>query len=107
LKTNQPVLPWGMTVPEATIKEVDNKNLNGQGELVEEIPSVAMAAKMAEAHGLEPRNLAEAKRGPDWPRWQEAMEVEHQVLKKFRTWHLEKPPPKMNIIGCCWTFIVK
>ena len=107
MKTNQPALPQGMTVPEATIKEVNNVNANGQGELVEEIPGVAMAAKMAKAHRLEPRNLVEAKRGPDWPRWQEAMEVECQVLKKFGTWNLEKPPPNTNIIGCHWTFIVK
>jgi len=65
LKMNQPVLPQGMTVPEATIEEVDDENVNGQGELVEEIPGIAMAAKMAEAHGLEPRNLTEAKRSPD------------------------------------------
>jgi hypothetical protein len=51
-----------MNIPKATIEEVaDDVNANDQGELVEEIPGVAMAAKMAEAHGMEPRNLADAK----------------------------------------------
>jgi len=63
LKKNLPILPQGMTVPKATIKEVDDKNMNSQGKLVEEMPGIAMAAKMAKAHGLEPRNLVEAKRG--------------------------------------------
>ena len=62
MKTNQPILPQGMTVPEATIEEVNDKNVNGQGELVKEIPSIAMAAKMAKAHGLEPRNLRGKKK---------------------------------------------
>jgi Reverse transcriptase (RNA-dependent DNA polymerase) len=35
------------------------------------------------------------------------MEVEKAALEKFRTWHLEKPPPNMNIVGCCWTFVIK
>jgi len=103
---NQPVFPQGMVIPEATIEEVpDNESTNDQGELMEEIPSIAMAAKMAEAHGMELRNLVEAKRSPDWTKWQEAMEVECQVLEKFGTWHLEKPPPNMNIVGCHWTFV--
>jgi Reverse transcriptase (RNA-dependent DNA polymerase) len=67
----------------------------------------SMAAKMAEAHGMEPRNLVEAKRSPNWPRWQEAMDVEQTVLEKFGTWHLEKLPPNANIVGCHWTFVIK
>jgi hypothetical protein len=64
-----------MTVHEATIEEVDEEeNVNEQGELVEEISGVVMVAKMAEAHGLEPKSLVEAMKGPDWPRWQEAIE---------------------------------
>jgi hypothetical protein len=98
-----------MPVPEARIEEVDDdgETENVEGELVEEIPGIAMAAKMAEAHGLEPRNLAEAKKSPDWPRWQEAMEIERNVLEKFGTWRLEKPPPNANIVGCRWTFVIK
>jgi Reverse transcriptase (RNA-dependent DNA polymerase) len=35
------------------------------------------------------------------------MEVEKTTLEKFGTWHLEKPPPNMNIVGCRWTFVIK
>ena len=71
------------------------------------MPGVMMAAKMAEAHGLEPQNLKEAMRSPDWPRWQEAMEAEKATLELFGTWRLDKPPPKANIVRCCWTFVMK
>jgi hypothetical protein len=64
---NQPVFPRGMPIPEARIEEVDEETEteNIEGELVEEIPGVAMAAKMVEAHGLEPQNLKEVMRGRD------------------------------------------
>jgi hypothetical protein len=53
-----------------------------------EIPSVVMAAKMAETYRMEPRNLAKAKQGPEWIRWQEEMEVKKATLEKFEcgTW---------------------
>ncbi|KAF8221231.1 hypothetical protein L208DRAFT_1329313 [Tricholoma matsutake] len=83
---NQPLMPHGIQIPEVTIEEVtEGKNVNDQGELMEEILGIVMTAKMAKAHGMEPRNLVEAKRSPDWPRCQEAMEVEKATLEKFRT----------------------
>jgi Reverse transcriptase (RNA-dependent DNA polymerase) len=105
---NQPAFPRGMPVPEARIKEVDDdaETENTEGELVEEVPGVAMAAKMADAHGLEPQNLKEAMRSPDWPIWQEAME-EKTALQSFGTWRLEKLLLNANIVGCRWTFVVK
>ena len=62
---NQPAFPHGMPIPEARIKEVDDEveTKNLEGELVEEI-HVVMAAKMAEAHGLEPQNVKEVMRSP-------------------------------------------
>jgi Reverse transcriptase (RNA-dependent DNA polymerase) len=98
-----------MPVPEARIEEVDDdtETENVEGELMEGIPGVAMSAKMAEAHDLEPQNLKEVMRSPDWPRWQEVMVEERMVLETFGTWRLKKLPPNMNIIGCHWTFVVK
>ena len=106
---NQPAFPQGMPVPKVMTEEVndDGETENVEGELVEEIPGTAMAAKMAEAHGLEPQSLKEAMRSPNWPSWQEAMHQERKALKKFSTWRLKKPPPNANIIGCHWTFVVK
>ena len=34
----------------------------------------------------EPRTYKEAKALPDWPRWKEAMEVEHDSLVENKTW---------------------
>ena len=98
-----------MPIPEARIEKVDNeaKTKNLEGELVEDIPSVAMAEKMAKAHGFEPQNLKEAMRSPDWPRWQEAMEAKEAMLESFGTWRLKKPSPKANIVGYHWTFVLQ
>ncbi|OJT02864.1 Retrovirus-related Pol polyprotein from transposon TNT 1-94, partial [Trametes pubescens] len=75
--------------------------------LVEEIDGMAMAVQMAEVEGLDPRSLAEAKRRPEWPRWEEAMAEELCALEAHETWRLEKPPPGANIISCRWVFHAK
>ncbi|OJT04896.1 Retrovirus-related Pol polyprotein from transposon TNT 1-94, partial [Trametes pubescens] len=75
--------------------------------LIEEIGGTAMAAQMAEVEGLDPRSLAEAKRRPEWPRWEEAMEEELTALEAHRTWRLEKPPPGANVVSCRWVFHAK
>ncbi|OJT10146.1 Retrovirus-related Pol polyprotein from transposon TNT 1-94 [Trametes pubescens] len=75
--------------------------------LVEEIGGAAMAAQMAEVEGLDPRSLAEAKRRPEWPCWEEAMEEELHALEAHKMWHLEKPPPGANIVSCRWVFNAK
>jgi hypothetical protein len=91
---NRPDFPRSMPIPETRIEGLDDaaETEDLEGQLVEEIPGIVMAAKMAEAHRLEPQNLKEAMRSPDWPRWQEAMEVEKTALESFGTWRLEKPP---------------
>lgn len=73
----------------------------------EPIGGMAMAAKMAEEEGLDPRSLAEAMRRPEWPRWKDAMEEELHALEAHKTWVLEKPPPDANIVTCRWVFHAK
>jgi hypothetical protein len=64
-------------------------------------------AETADAEAIELRTLAEAKRRPDWPLWEKAIEEELGTLKKAGTWRLEKAPPGANIIGSKWVFKAK
>ena len=68
---------------------------------------LALAAEIADAEVLEPRNLAEAKRRPDWPLWEQAISEELTTLCKAGTWKLEAPPPRANVIGSKWVFKAK
>lgn len=66
-----------------------------------------LAAEMSEAEALEPRNLAEAKRRPDWPLWEKAIEEELETLRAAGTWKLEEAPAGANIVGLKWVFKAK
>ena len=81
--------------------------LEVEPEMEEEMNGAALAAVMSEAEGLDPRSLAEARRRPDWPRWQEAMEEEHDALVAHGTWELEDKPAGVNVVGCRWVFHLK
>jgi hypothetical protein len=67
----------------------------------------ALAAEIADMEALEPRTLAEAKRRPDWPLWEKAIEEELSTLKAAGTWRMEEAPPGANIIGSKWVFKAK
>ena len=67
----------------------------------------ALLAETSDAEALEPRTLAEAKRRPDWPLWEKAIQEELETLKKAGTWKLEAPPPEANVIGSKWVFKAK
>ena len=67
----------------------------------------ALAAETADAEAMEPRTLAEAKRRPDWPLWEKAIEEELSTLKAAGTWRFEEAPPGANIIGSKWVFKAK
>jgi hypothetical protein len=75
--------------------------------LNEEISGLAMLTTMGTEGGLEPRNLAEAKRGPDWLRWKEGMEEELSALQEYKTWEIVDDPKNVNIVGCRWTYVLK
>ena len=66
-----------------------------------------LAAETSDAEAIEPRTLAEAKRRPDWPLWEKAIEEELATLKKAGTWRMEEAPPEANIIGSKWVFKAK
>jgi hypothetical protein len=49
----------------------------------------AFAAVTRDSEALEPRSLAEAKRGGDWPLWKKAIHEELATLKAAGTWDLD------------------
>ncbi|PIL37456.1 transcription factor [Ganoderma sinense ZZ0214-1] len=94
-------LPRGVRVQEVPEEEAVEELL------MEEVDGIAMAAAQAQEEGLDPASLAEAKRRPEWPRWEEAMKEEMEALSKHGTWRLEHPPPGTNIVSCRWVFHAK
>jgi len=102
---SKPDFPTGIWAP-ADVPKAD-KPADEQGELVGVIGAATMAAEMADAHGLELQTLAEVMCSLAWPQWQEAMNKEHTTLEMHGTWHLEKPPLGVNLVGCHWVFMIK
>ena len=68
---------------------------------------VALVVDTADSEALEPRNLAEAKRRPDWPLWEQAIREELDTLRTAGTWRLEQAPPGANVISSKWVFKAK
>ena len=66
---------------------------------------VKQASTVAEA--LEPTMLANARRHPDWPRWEGSIHEELDTLEKVGTWELIDPLPNTNIVGSKWVFHAK
>jgi hypothetical protein len=81
----------------------------GSPALLEDFDSMesVFATETADAEALEPRTLAEAKRRPDWPSWEKAIEEELATLKAAGTWRLENAPPGANVIGSKWVLKAK
>ena len=47
-----------------------------------------MVTAIADAEGLDPQSLKEAKTRPDWPRWLDAIRTEIDNLNKAETWEV-------------------
>ena len=60
-----------------------------------------------DAEGLEPVTIDDAKRRPDWPKWEEAINAELKSLDDAHTWNVVKCPQNTNIISCKWVFKIK
>ena len=109
---SDPVVTPGIQAP-IIIAEEPNRVLEGEGQsdwmmwadfttnLVEEY---AMAAEIGDAEALEPQTLAEAKRCPDWPLWEKAINEELETLRQAGTWELTEAPSDANIVGSKWVF---
>ena len=66
-----------------------------------------MATAIAESEAMDPQSLEEARRRRDWPRWEEAIKVELDVLKKAGTWGVVERPRGRNVVECKWVFRIK
>ncbi len=66
----------------------------------------AMASMMNQAESLEP-TYEEVKRRPDWPKWQQAMEVELRSLEASKTWSIVNQPTNANVVSSKWVFHIK
>lgn len=97
--------PRGVVMPTVPDEAQDERAVEDL--FTEEINGVAMAAQMADVEGLDPRSLEEARRRPEWPRWEEAMKEELEALEAHGTWRLEKPPLGANVVSCRWVFHAK
>ena len=65
-----------------------------------------MATVVESAVGLEP-TYKEARRRPDWPKWEEAIQKELVSLEKTGTWYWAKQPPGANVVDCQWVLHIK
>ncbi|EGN94867.1 hypothetical protein SERLA73DRAFT_77600 [Serpula lacrymans var. lacrymans S7.3] len=80
-----PTLPRGIQVT------IDNLNRSDEEERDDETlrdlaQNIAMVARMADLHGVEPRTVEEARKRPDWDKWDQAIQEELARLNKAGTW---------------------
>ena len=98
-QTNKTNLPIGLQAPESNVA-IEAEAPDGEDEYV-------LVAVTAEVEAIEPRTLAEAKRSPDWLRWEQAVKDEIEMLERLRTWEVVDSPPDANVVGCKWVFRIK
>ncbi|PPQ83632.1 hypothetical protein CVT26_000950 [Gymnopilus dilepis] len=94
------------------VNESDSPALEGEGlsewmMLADGEDEYELVAEVSEAEALEPRDVREARRRPDWPLWEKAIQEELDVLKAARTWDLVDAPANANIVGSKWVFRAK
>ena len=71
-------IPKGLQAPTSAPVQEESTN-------VAEIES-ALAAAISDAEGMDPLTLEECQSRSDWPKWDEAIKVKLEALKKAGTW---------------------
>ena len=66
-----------------------------------------MAAAISEAEALDPTSLEDAKRRPDWKRWEKAIQDELDALERAGTWKLVERPRGRNVVESKWVLHLK
>jgi hypothetical protein len=85
----------------------DDDELTDWLDMPDHVEGHAFSTVTGDSEALEPRNLAEAKRGRDWPLWEKAIHEELATLKAAGTWDLVEAPAGANIVGSKWVFRAK
>jgi hypothetical protein len=115
-RRTDPVIPRGIAVPGSFSEDEVDNIVGGAWTIEEGMPALredwdsvetTFVTETADSEVLELRSLAEAKRRPDWPLWEKAIEEELGTLKAAKTWRLEHAPPGANVIGSKWVFKAK
>ena len=70
------------------------------------VEGYAFAVITGDSEALEPRSLAEAKRG-NWPLWEKAIREELATLKAAGTWELTEKLEGANVVGSKRVFRAK
>ena len=78
----------------------------GDGNELVELAALAASAEI-QTGGDEPKSLAEAKRSPEWPEWEHAVQDELTQLQKKGTWKLVDAPKNAVPIANRWVFTKK
>jgi len=103
--TNTLVLPGVQLMAEGGVDDDDLTNwLHDVPAHVEEY---AFATVTGDSEALEPRTLAEDKRGGDWLLWEKAIHEELAMLKAAGTWELVERLEGVNVVGSKWVFRAK
>ena len=91
----------------AVVKGIESGDAATVWELDDENAVFALLTGNAEAEGLEPMTIEEAKMCPDWPRWEEVIKVELKSLDDAHTLNMVNCPKDTNVISCKWVFKIK
>jgi len=104
-REGDPLLPKGI---QAVVTEgVEDEQALMAWELDNESTVFALLAGNAEAEGLEPSTINEAKTRPDWPKWEDAINAELKSLDDAHTWNMVERPKDTNVVSCKWVLKIK
>ena len=100
-----PIIPKGIQT--TMVKGVEGGHALTAWELDDKNAVFALLAGNAEAEGLEPMTIEEAKMRPDWLKWEEVINAELKSLDDARTWNMVERPKNTNVVSCKWVFKIK
>ena len=80
-------------------------NVADEWEMVS-VEDFAMASVTESVEGIMP-GFEEAKKRPDWPKWQGAIKAELENLKANNTWSLVERPSNANVVQSKWVLRIK